>query len=275
MARALWNKENIQAPDSDYPYGRIRNKIAGVQSGTPVNEEVYGDFHQFFARLMSEAGIEENGQADNNYTGFQLYEALLKTIAKKIGVFSNADELVPTSPSSLDSYIYAGIFNVDPYTLDNDPGLDGLGQLIVSGNYDTLIVQRLKDLTTGAEWKRTITGGVFGNWTIINYAKKRINIGDWNMDSTAGVNIDIGLPATLVKKVQVWIKSDPDIVTGHITMSDIHSSGGGYLSVSQDTLLLGNSISLNRVAAGFFDSTTYDQTSYNRGYIDIEYETNY
>lgn len=77
MARSLQNKTNVDAPDSDYPYGRIRNN-PGDGSGTPVNEAVYGDFHQFFERLMAAAGVVHNELPDNDYSGFQYFEALLK-----------------------------------------------------------------------------------------------------------------------------------------------------------------------------------------------------
>jgi hypothetical protein len=75
MARSLASKPNVDAPDYDYPFGRIRDR-AGSTPGTPVNEVVYGDFHQFFAKLMDEAGVTANGLPDNDDDGFQLYEAL-------------------------------------------------------------------------------------------------------------------------------------------------------------------------------------------------------
>lgn len=79
MARSLENKTNVDAPDSDYPYGRIRNNN-GTGNGTPVNEQVYGDFHQFFAKLLAEAGITPNELPDNAYSGFQYFEALIELI---------------------------------------------------------------------------------------------------------------------------------------------------------------------------------------------------
>lgn len=77
--RALATKPNTVAPDSTYPYGRIRNK-AGVVGGTKVNEVSYGDMHQFFEKLMAIAGIVANGLPDNAYNGFQLIDALINRI---------------------------------------------------------------------------------------------------------------------------------------------------------------------------------------------------
>lgn len=70
-------KPNVDLADSDYPFGKIRDR-AGATNGTPVNTEVYGDFHQFFEKLMSVAGIAANELPDNDYNGFQLFQALAK-----------------------------------------------------------------------------------------------------------------------------------------------------------------------------------------------------
>lgn len=78
MGRIIENFENTVAPDTDYPYGRIKDKEPGVGPGTPVNEQTYGDVHQFFARLMALAGVNANGLPDNEYTGWQFMEALDK-----------------------------------------------------------------------------------------------------------------------------------------------------------------------------------------------------
>ena len=75
MARSLINKENVEPVDGDYPYGRIKDNT-GSDDGTPVNEDVYGDFHQFFAKMFSESGLTYNELPDNDYSGFQLFEAL-------------------------------------------------------------------------------------------------------------------------------------------------------------------------------------------------------
>jgi hypothetical protein len=73
--RSLLSKPNVNAADSDYPYGSIRDRDGATQ-GTPVTEEVYGDIHQFFEKLMAEAGVTANDLPDNDYNGFQLFEAL-------------------------------------------------------------------------------------------------------------------------------------------------------------------------------------------------------
>lgn len=79
MAIGLQNTDNTEAPSSDYPYGRVKDN-PGNQTGTPANRKTLGDFHQFFARLLDQAGIAPNGLPDNDYSGFQYYEALFDVL---------------------------------------------------------------------------------------------------------------------------------------------------------------------------------------------------
>lgn len=79
MARKLEDKPNVIAPDGTYPYGRIKDNT-GANDGTPVNELVYGDFHQFFAKMAAAAGITLNGLPENLTNGFQYFDALQAVI---------------------------------------------------------------------------------------------------------------------------------------------------------------------------------------------------
>lgn len=146
MAINLEDKQNVQAPDSDYPYGQIKDDT-GSGDGTPVDVAVYGDFHQFFARMFALSGLTYNGLPDNDYSGFQYIEAankLWKTfdgvkiisvtttltssdISKLIivnGASSDIDVLLPTSVSSMDG---------DSITVLNN------------GNYSVTLKRRLLD----------------------------------------------------------------------------------------------------------------------------------
>lgn len=95
MAIRLQSKTNVIAPAAPYPYGRIKDN-PGDGSGTPVNEQVYGDFHQFFAKLLDDAGITGNDLPENSTNTFQ-YILALNAVIKNI-----------VSDSSV-SYITTGI----------------------------------------------------------------------------------------------------------------------------------------------------------------------
>lgn len=76
MAIKLEDKTRVTAPDSDFIYGDIKDTTPGTP-GTPMNKFVYGDFHQFFAKMSDIVGIVLNGLYDSAYSGFQYFQALL------------------------------------------------------------------------------------------------------------------------------------------------------------------------------------------------------
>lgn len=81
MSRILANIANVDAPDSDYLKGRIRNKSASPAIvGSPVVEEIYGDMIQAWQKMYSVTGITENDLPDNETNGHQHLNALLKFI---------------------------------------------------------------------------------------------------------------------------------------------------------------------------------------------------
>ena len=56
MAIELQTKVNTSAPDANYEFGNIKDNT-GSNNGTPVDKNVYADFHQFFAKMVGESGI--------------------------------------------------------------------------------------------------------------------------------------------------------------------------------------------------------------------------
>ena len=79
MAIKLENKTNVEAPSSTYPYGAIKDDT-GAFDGTPVDVQVYGDIHQFFAKLLDASGVIANDLPDNFDNSFQYFEALYAVI---------------------------------------------------------------------------------------------------------------------------------------------------------------------------------------------------
>lgn len=71
MARNITNLSNVDAPDSDYTWGRVRNN-PGDNTGTPVNEAMVGDVLNYHMKLADDAGITLNGLPDNENNGWQL-----------------------------------------------------------------------------------------------------------------------------------------------------------------------------------------------------------
>lgn len=116
------NKANLAniVIDANYPYGRIKDNT-GAGDGTPVNEFVYGDIHQFFAKLITLSGIVPNDLPDNEINGYQTIQALKEFASKnnyiqnlssvsgvlnvsaKLGLMQNDEFLICKSSSDLGS----------------------------------------------------------------------------------------------------------------------------------------------------------------------------
>lgn len=75
--KLLQDKVNVNAPDADFPFGDLRDDD-GTGNGTPANRELFTDALQFFEKIISESGVVANGLPDNDYNGWQLYEAFRK-----------------------------------------------------------------------------------------------------------------------------------------------------------------------------------------------------
>lgn len=96
---------------------------------------------------------------------------------------------------------------------------------------------------------------------------KIIPIGDWDMDGTDFVNITHGLDRTKIIDVSARVRNDANDDYRVINTPDIAGVlYGGVGSIGSTT------INLVRITGGLFDSTNYDSTSYNRGWIYIVYE---
>jgi hypothetical protein len=90
---------------------------------------------------------------------------------------------------------------------------------------------------------------------------KIVSIGDWNMDSAADLSVAHGLTdRTVIKRVSAIIRHDND--TPYYELQ-----GDNYGTI----LFTDTNIQLGRVAGGNFDNTNFNATSFNRGWIFIDY----
>lgn len=109
MARDKAVLDNIDGSDLlNFPNKRIRDND-GSGNGTPVDEVVYGDIHEFFAKVMRESNTAYNGLPDNVSNGYQYFNALMQ-LAGKNDLIKNITVLNSTT---LDIPIKIGILKVD------------------------------------------------------------------------------------------------------------------------------------------------------------------
>jgi hypothetical protein len=92
-----------------------------------------------------------------------------------------------------------------------------------------------------------------------------INIGDWNMDTTASITVAHSLTHTDIRGISAIIRDDTD--TNRVKLTSVGAAGSEAGGISVDA----SNFNLSRITGGEFDSASYDSTSYNRGYIIVWY----
>jgi len=96
--------------------------------------------------------------------------------------------------------------------------------------------------------------------------RKTIEMGDWNMDATASLEVAHGLSSNGwqgMRSIEVSVRNDADSVYYDADQSALHMSVSGIDS---------SNVTLERASTGLFDGTDFDATSYNRGWVTVWYE---
>jgi hypothetical protein len=93
--------------------------------------------------------------------------------------------------------------------------------------------------------------------------RKIVSIGDWDMDANGTVDVAHGLTLTKIRSISGVIRNDAD--TTYFTIPD---PGSGGLRCWAGTI---NVVLYRPDTTSVFDSTDYNATSFNRGWLVIEY----
>lgn len=97
--------------------------------------------------------------------------------------------------------------------------------------------------------------------------EKVIDIGDWDMDATITVNVAHGLTVTKIRTISVLIRGDNDTDYHDFASIENNALSSTNASITAQT----TNVNITRSTSGPFDSTAYNLTSYNRGWITIQY----
>ena len=92
---------------------------------------------------------------------------------------------------------------------------------------------------------------------------KIIDIGDWDMDATASVAVAHGLTLAKIRGINVLVRNDADDTYYQLDRRDQVDA----LINSIDA----TNVNLTRLASGLYDATTFDATTFNRGWIIVDY----
>jgi hypothetical protein len=125
---------------------------------------------------------------------------------------------------------------------------------------------------TGNAATATTAGKVVETGASANLNVKILEIGDWNMDTTNSVSIAHGVSSgnTKIKSVSASVRNDADtavydLIGGAWASPELADSPSGSIYYTS------TDVTLNRVSGTPLDSTEFDSTSFNRGWITIWY----
>lgn len=96
-------------------------------------------------------------------------------------------------------------------------------------------------------------------------SRKVIPIGDWNMDTTDSVAIAHGLTLSNIRRINGIIRRDDDSTYYDGTYRGSSDEPGCRFFADA------TNINIGRYQTGFFDNSNFDSTSFNRGWIVIDY----
>jgi len=94
---------------------------------------------------------------------------------------------------------------------------------------------------------------------------KIIEIGDWNMDGADNTSVAHGLTYSKIKHISATIRNDDDTLRTNLLVYKGGQTGFNRISADSTNIVLYSPVS------GYFDTTDYNATSYNRGWIIIQY----
>jgi len=164
--------------------------------------------------------------------------------------------LIGTHPNG-DQFGFKGWLDAVRYTDGNPLGLNP-----DAGNTDSYMVPTTAPVFTEAS-KQIAHVDVNGNLVRSNLVQKVIEIGDWNLDADNIKSVPHNLPGETWKKIRsanYIIRNDDDSVR--------YTANVKILALD----ITATSFDLFRENGSFMDSTSFDSTSYNRGWITFTYE---
>jgi hypothetical protein len=134
---------------------------------------------------------------------------------------------------------------------------------IDADNSITLAPSNTTALTLDNSGNATFAGTITVD-SIVQPKIKIIQLGDWNMDTTASHGgVTHGLTLANIRSISVLIRNDANTSYYDFATSDV---GSGVLLWATST-----DIEIVRSTGGQFDHANYNSTSYNRGWVTITY----
>ena len=240
---------------------------------------VLNDIRQFLGRLSGSQGIY---QAFNNLLrgfgddfivqgvvasgttpniaiteGWVLLAGELLKVDAQTGISTNKTFVKVTTFDSRGNKTFQNATVEDTYEKNRAVATGTGGNLAFNG--DTLV-----ELTTGADTLPDV-----GKVALI---KKVIEIGDWDMDADIIKDVTHGVSDfTKIRTLDIMIRRDDNLFL--VPLGGNFSENGTDTAPKLDAAFIDSTkIRLVRLANSLFDQTTFNATSFNRGWVTIEFE---
>ena len=267
----IWVGNSSNSPVAVTPSGDITITTAGVTaiaSGVIVNSDISSAAAIGLSKLAS---LTASKAVVTDGSGVLTTSA---TTATQVGYLSDVTGPIQAALDSKISSASGAISTVVSTNLTTDRALvsNPSGKIAVSGVTSTQLGYLS---TTTSDVQAQITNRVKG--TGFNVAV--IDIGDWNMDSTQTTTVSLAGTTTWdkVRSISVMIRKDSDAALPE-NLYDLYLGAGttdwerqGVANATGDGVLTSNGVVIQRKTSGFFDSTNFDKTSFNRGFLTITY----
>lgn len=219
MAVKLENKQNVIPPNATFPYGAIQDN-PGNFSGTPFNTAVYGDLHQFFAKMLAESAIVANNLPENAVNGFQYFNALNVTTRPFINQVTigagtyNAATIYAATPQ----LAYKTIFRGAP-----------------SGGNITVNLPDTTSLLNGAPFTIAHVGSFGYTITLVPFGSDAINGSGTFVLSRPGECVQLASDGS----IQEWTSSSTNIEVGQLyTGESYYSTSSVLTNVEMNNLII-------------------------------------
>lgn len=150
--------------------------------------------------------------------------------------------------------------------------VDGVFRPVTTNDIDIgANANRVKDIH--ANGSVYIAGVAQGKDVTAAIHRKILEIGDWNMDSTTSVEVAHGLTLSKIRDIKVVIREDD--ATLHPLIESYWGIGpsvwtGGWWEAETTNITLYRTTN-DSSWDGIFDNANFDSTSFNRGWIIIDY----
>ena len=246
--------------------------VSAAAGGDQVDD--YSALHWAAKAASSAAGILSG---NNTFTGINTFTKIQK-IAKGADIASAAALTLGTDGNYFDITGTTAITSINTADIGSVIKLHFDGILTLTHHATDLILPGGANIVTAAGDEAEFVEYAAGDWRCVNYQRaanaptlnaglntKVMDIGDWDMDTNQSVSVAHGLTFSKIRNVSALIRHDTD---------GVYSFGGALDSTETDESYIyagPTDIVLRRGAGGWFDRTEFNATSYNRGWITIQY----